>query len=354
MVIFNKIFPTSIGYGIKRRSYTKKNKWLWLSLSAFGLLAFTAQVADAEEVTPANTLAPIYRVYNPNSGEHLHTLDSGERDNLMGIGWVYEGISMQIDGSGNDLYRVYNPNSGEHFYTKDSGEQQNLVANGWHAEGVAWKTPESGEAVYRVYNPNARDAGSHHYTLEASERDGLVSQGWKNEGTSWFVSGGASTALSMILGSKGINADPKTMQDNLPMYPANPDGQKGDVYTGQGFGWVIEPNALATYGQTFGRNTVDISGESTTQIINRVLSGQPVLYYGFSSYQVDSDTNRNHCKVIAGYQDGKFLVYDPLYYSADDGAGSGGKNMKYDNGARAWITVGQYNAEKDGRAITIN
>ncbi|MGM0240979.1 C39 family peptidase [Enterococcus sp. AZ103] len=360
----------------------KKNKWLWLSLSAFGLLAIGAQAADAEEVTLANTLVPIYRVYNPNSGEHLHTLDSGERDNLMGIGWVYEGISMQIDGSGNDLYRVYNPNSGEHFYTKDSGEQQNLVANGWHAEGVAWKTPESGEAVYRVYNPNARDAGSHHYTLEASERDGLVSQGWKNEGTSWFVSGGASTvttksfiaevpyvsqyvpvkapwgcasaALSMILGSKGINADPKTMQNNLPMYPANPDGQKGDVYTGQGFGWVIKPNALATYGQTFGGNTVDISGESTTQIINRVLSGQPVLYYGFSSYQVDSDTNRNHCKVIAGYQDGKFLVYDPLYYSADDGAGSGGKNMKYDNGARAWITVGQYNAEKDGRAITIN
>lgn len=333
------------------------------------------------EVYAAVSLKPIYRVYNPNSGEHLHTLNGGEKDNLMSLGWVYEGISMQIDGSGSDLYRAYNPNSGEHFYTKDYNEINKIKRAGWRYEGVAWKVPNGGKKVYRLFNPNARDAGSHHYTLLESEKNDLVKRGWRYEGVSWSVTGGAITAkstnvinsvpyisqytpvkapwgcasasLAMLLGSKNIRPSLKTMQDKLPMYPSNPNGQKGNVYTGAGFGWVIKPNALAAYGKTYGGNTVDISGSNTVQIINRVLSGQPVLYYGYSSYQNNADKNRNHCKVIAGYNGGKFLVYDPLYYSSNAGAGSGGKNMLYDHGARAWITMGQFNAERDGRAITI-
>lgn len=333
------------------------------------------------EVYAASTLKPVYRVYNPNSGEHLHTLNGGEKDNLMSLGWVYEGISMQIDGSGSNLYRAYNPNSGEHFYTKDSKEIDKIKRAGWRYEGVAWKVPNGGQKVYRLFNPNARDAGSHHYTLTESEKNDLVKRGWRYEGVSWSVTGGAipakstnvinsvpyisqytpvkapwgcaSASLAMLLGSKNIRPNLKTMQDKLPMYPSNPNGQKGNVYTGAGFGWVIKPNALAAYGKTYGGNTVDISGSNTVQIINRVLNGQPVLYYGYSSYQNNADKNRNHCKVIAGYNNGKFLVYDPLYYSSNAGAGSGGKNMLYDHGAKAWITMGQYNAEKDGRAITI-
>ena len=333
------------------------------------------------EAYAAASLKPVYRVYNPNSGEHLHTLNGGEKDNLMSLGWVYEGISMQIDGSGSNLYRAYNPNSGEHFYTKDSKEIDKIKRAGWRYEGVAWKVPNGGQKVYRVFNPNARDAGSHHYTLIESEKNDLVRRGWRYEGVSWSVTGGAvpakstniinsvpyisqytpvkapwgcaSASLAMILGSKNIRPNLRTMQDRLPMYPSNPNGQKGNVYTGAGFGWVIKPNALAAYGKTYGGNTVDISGSNTVQIINRVLNGQPVLYYGFSSYQKNSDKNRNHCKVIAGYNNGKFLVYDPLYYSANAGAGSGGKNMLYDRGARAWVTMGQFNAERDGRAITI-
>lgn len=333
------------------------------------------------EVYATSSLKPIYRVYNPNSGEHLHTLNGGEKDSLMSIGWVYEGISMQIDGSGSNLYRVYNPNSGEHFYTKDSKEVDKLKRAGWRYEGIAWKTANSGMKVYRLFNPNSRDAGSHHYTLLESEKNSLVRAGWRYEGVSWSVTGGsvtakstniinsvpyisqytpvkapwgcASASLAMLLGSKNIRPNLKTMQDKLPMYPSNPNGQKGNVYTGAGFGWVIKPNALAAYGKTYGGNTVDISNSNTVQIINRVLNGQPVLYYGFSSYQNNADKNRNHCKVIAGYNNGKFLVYDPLYYSSNAGAGSGGKNMLYDHGARAWVTMGQFNAERDGRAVTI-
>lgn len=36
------------------------------------------------------------------------------------------------------MYRLYNPNSGEHFYTANSAERDNLKRLGWSLEGVAW------------------------------------------------------------------------------------------------------------------------------------------------------------------------------------------------------------------------
>ena len=84
-----------------------------------------------------------------------------------------------------------------------------------------------------------------------------------------------------------------------------------------------------------------------------VQGGSPVLYYGFSSYQKPGDNHRNHCKVIVGYRKGKFLVYDPLYYSANDGAGTGGKNMNYDHGAKAWLKKATIQQEFCHKAITI-
>lgn len=133
-----------------------------------------------------NQAVAIYRVYNPNSGEHLHTMNSNERDYLKVKGWYYEGISMYVTNEGNDLYRLYNPNSGEHFYTLDMNEVNMLKKAGWNFEGLAWKTPITGIPVYRVYNPNTNGAGAHHYTMNAGERDSLVSAGWKSEGISWY------------------------------------------------------------------------------------------------------------------------------------------------------------------------
>jgi len=59
------------------------------------------------------------------------------------------------------MYRVYNPNSGEHFYTQNVAEKNNLVSKGWRYEGIGWNGPTSGNPVYRLYNPNA---GDHHYS----------------------------------------------------------------------------------------------------------------------------------------------------------------------------------------------
>ncbi len=58
------------------------------------------------------------------------------------------------------MYRLYNPNSGEHFYTANQKEQKYLVSIGWKVEGKGWDAPDKSEKpVYRLYNPNA---GDHH------------------------------------------------------------------------------------------------------------------------------------------------------------------------------------------------
>ncbi|WEV44141.1 C39 family peptidase [Lactobacillus sp. ESL0684] len=170
--------------------------------------------------------------------------------------------------------------------------------------------------------------------------------------------GCAGASLAMMLGYKGQKITTSLLQkiqNNLPMQPTK-GGQKGNVYTGEGFGYVISPGALTKYGHTFkkGKDLTNITSKKPTVNDFRmyIQAGKPVLYYGFSSYQKAGDYNRNHCKVITGYKNGKFRVYDPLYYSKNAGAGTGGKNMNYDHGAIAWVTKKQIQNEYNHKAIT--
>lgn len=133
---------------------------------------------------------PMYRLYNPNSGEHFYTGSKEERDNLIDAGWQYEGIAWNAPTqTGEPVYRLFNSNSGDHHYTMSSEERDMLVDVGWQYEGVAWNSAPSNhpEAVtqQRLYNPNA-DCGSHHYTSSQDELDFLVSLGWQYEGIGWF------------------------------------------------------------------------------------------------------------------------------------------------------------------------
>lgn len=167
--------------------------------------------------------------------------------------------------------------------------------------------------------------------------------------------GCAVASMAMLVGYEGSVVDMKYALDNLPMYPT-PGGQLGNVYTGAGFGHVINSVALTKYAQKWNANVRDVSGASVETIKNLVLSGHPVLYYGFSSYQKDS--NRNHCKVIVGYDNDNFLIHDPLYYSANAGASSGGTkrlgyNNGYDNGAISWENLSKFSNEYAGSAISI-
>ncbi|MBO0412514.1 glycoside hydrolase family 73 protein [Enterococcus hulanensis] len=132
---------------------------------------------------PVQTNA-MYRLYNPNSGEHFYTASTAERDKVKKAGWRYEGIGWQAPKSGTPVYRLYNPNAGDHHYTPNVAEKNNLVKVGWRYEGVSWYSGGS-KPLYRLYNPNAK-SGAHHYTLLQSERNNLIKQGWRNEGTGWY------------------------------------------------------------------------------------------------------------------------------------------------------------------------
>jgi surface antigen len=129
----------------------------------------------------------MYRLYNPNSGEHFYTGNASEMQMLSSIGWNYEGVAWTAPAcSGTPVYRLYNPNAGDHHYTTDVSERDHLVSVGWRYEGIGWySAPNTGVPLYRQYNPNAV-AGTHNYTVDKSENDHLASVGWREEGISWY------------------------------------------------------------------------------------------------------------------------------------------------------------------------
>ena len=155
---------------------------LVLMIVAVGIIAIPHK---AEAVDRGQAM---YRLYNPNSGEHFYTSNDVERDSLISVGWNYEGFGFIASNEGEPVYRLYNANSGDHHYTLNAVEKDSLVNIGWNDEGVGWysKTEENAceKIMYRLYNPNASTA-THHYTLSEAEGDSLVSIGWKYEGTSW-------------------------------------------------------------------------------------------------------------------------------------------------------------------------
>ena len=135
------------------------------------------------KVNHASEAEELYRLYNPNSGEHFYTKRSTERDDLVRVGWRYEslGWTTPTEGMGAQVYRLYNPNAGDHHYTMDAGERDMLIGKGWRYEGVGWYSDKNkATAIYRAYNPNAK-AGAHHFTSNKEEKDYLVRLGWRDE-----------------------------------------------------------------------------------------------------------------------------------------------------------------------------
>ena len=151
-------------------------------------------------LTAAN---PMHRLYNPNSGEHFYTADVKEKEALVTLGWQDEGYGWVAAKTPSDdatkaakaVYRLYNPNAGDHHYTMNENEVKTLVAYGWKDEGTGWYSTVAKGAnkgandieVYRQYNPFANGAGSHNYTTDKAENDYLVSLGWTPEGTAWYA-----------------------------------------------------------------------------------------------------------------------------------------------------------------------
>ncbi len=138
------------------------------------------------QATTVSTI-PMYRLYNPNSGEHFYTSVNAEKKHLVSLGWRYEGIGWYAPStSRTPVYRIYNPNAGDHHYTTSTGELNNLVKLGWRYEGIGWYSDDTKTVpLYRQYNPHAK-SGAHNYTVSKEENTWLVGLGWRAEGIAWY------------------------------------------------------------------------------------------------------------------------------------------------------------------------
>lgn len=132
-------------------------------------------------------VAAVYRLYNPNSGEHFFTMSESEYANVKAAGWNDEGVAWQAPLEGAEVYRLYNPNGGDHHFTMSAEERDMLKKLGWNDEGVAFcSADESGVPVHRLYNPNAL-AGNHLFTASQDESDFVKAAGWNYEGIGWYA-----------------------------------------------------------------------------------------------------------------------------------------------------------------------
>lgn len=162
---------------------TKKNPDGTIDYTDFYNFGLLSKIANEHYKTAA-----MYRLYNPNSGEHFYTANASEKDDLVGLGWSYEGSAWTAPKTSDAaVYRLYSSSTGDHHYTTDAAERAWLIGLGWNDEGIGWYSfNDSGAPLYRLYNPNATGAGSHHYTTDIAERDFLVGQGWNDEGIGWY------------------------------------------------------------------------------------------------------------------------------------------------------------------------
>ncbi len=132
----------------------------------------------------------VYRIYNPNSGEHFYTTNKKEAEDAVKAGWNDEGsLCMAPKASNVPVYRLFNPNArdaGSHHFTISSKERADLVKAGWVDEGVAFYSVTNGKGVklLRAYNKND---GGHNFTISEAEQKKIVEAGWADEGLAWYV-----------------------------------------------------------------------------------------------------------------------------------------------------------------------
>ncbi|MEE3420834.1 MAG: transglutaminase domain-containing protein [Lachnospiraceae bacterium] len=181
--------------------------------AAENLVGDEESATGAGELTDADTVSgneavesqAMYRMYNPNSGEHFYTASRGEAKSIRSRGWLYEGIGWYAPRlSSRPVYRLYNPNAGDHHYTLNNGERKELVALGWRDEGIGWYSdPDKTTAIYREYNPNAK-AGAHNFTAFKNEDNSLGKAGWSQEGIAWYAVRSGQAAAVRDLGATTI------------------------------------------------------------------------------------------------------------------------------------------------------
>lgn len=179
---------------MKRKTFVNG---LFVTATSFALIAGVLVYSPAETVKAAEVDSPgssaVYRLYNPDNGEHLYTTDANERNVLFNdYGWGYEGVAWYSPNAGTPVYRLYNSVLCNHLYTCYQSEVDALTEDwAWTVDnngeplfysGESWQT---GIPIYRVYNEDLQ--GMHHLTTDKNEYAVLPKYGWEQEGASLFA-----------------------------------------------------------------------------------------------------------------------------------------------------------------------
>lgn len=162
----------------------------------------SSRSAASDITTPTSCLLPLYRLHNPQDGDHLYTTNMTEvYTATSSVGYVLEGIVGYVsnyDASGDTaLYRFLQKSNGIHFYTTSSAEETALAANAaFSYEGITgYVSSSSGSGLtefYRLYNSHT---GLHFYTSSSAEETSLTtSGGYVLEGNAGYVSTAATAS----------------------------------------------------------------------------------------------------------------------------------------------------------------
>lgn len=253
-------------------------------------------IANGTQVK-ASSKSPVYRLYNPNSGEHFYTTNFYEGNSLKNVGWRDEGIGWQAANSGEPVYRLYNPNvkGGDHYYTLSKYEAQTLVNLGWRWDNNANPVFYSAGTVnlYVSYNPNAQ-SGAHNYTTNIFEQNSLLSVGWKYGAIAWKT-----------MPSDSLPGTPAGWTIDRPM---NIDNYSTQTYAYKQCTWWVYNRAKEfgiNYGQYMG-NGKDWQNQAGYQV-----TSTPQLHsaVSFKAGQDEADTTYGHVAFVEKIRsDGSILI----------------------------------------------
>ena len=164
---------------------------------------FTPQVDDALAIQAIYGSAnknpiEVLRVFNRETGSHLYTPSSKERDAVLGTGsFAAEGVGFTALSTHDDhiegsvpIHRFFNKVTGGHFFTAFETEKDVVsMDSNFRYEGQSFRAfdtlSSSLEPVYRFFN---LETGGHFYTTSSEEKDVIASlSSFRNEGIGFYA-----------------------------------------------------------------------------------------------------------------------------------------------------------------------
>lgn len=200
---------------------------LTMSLFSFvpALAGAPSKVLAATQLEPSAAV-PMYRLYNPNSGEHFYTSSVAEKNACVTAGWNDEGIGWYSPSTGltasTPVYRIYNTVSGEHYYTSNKAEadfiysstQRQQVCEGIFAKKAGYYVDGVGNILTDLGNKGKiADYAKIYPDNTGVLKDWCLVVPWRHEGVAW-----QSSDATAVDNTKAYNASATAEDIMIPVY----------------------------------------------------------------------------------------------------------------------------------------